>query len=330
MAILYDARWVGKFGIGRFADEILKSVPGLEPFRVSRRPWNPLDCLLLGATLRAKQPTLYFSPGYNAPVGSHCPFIFTLHDLHHLKVPADSGAVKRLYYQSVLRPACQRAKLVLTVSEYSKAEILEWSKVDADRLINVGNGVGSPFCSFGRRYSPGYPYLLYVGSHKPHKNLGRLIDAFSASGLGSQIRLLLAGPRDPELREMLEAKGASRAVGFVGSPGSQELAELYRGAEAFVFPSLYEGFGLPPLEAMACGTPVLTSNVCALPEVAGDAAIFVDPLNTDSIADGLKQLVFDSALRMRLRKSGLRRARQFTWSTVAAKTLRALEMALNN
>ena len=121
--ILYDARWVGDHGIGRFAGELQKLLPGLTPFYAHRRPSHPLDAILLGAALRRKAPRLFFSPGYNSPVGWPGAFGFTLHDLHHLYVPANT--LKRAYYRYVIKPACHRAAFVLTVSEYSKREIAD-------------------------------------------------------------------------------------------------------------------------------------------------------------------------------------------------------------
>jgi glycosyltransferase involved in cell wall biosynthesis len=216
---------------------------------------------------------------------------------------------------------------VLTVSEYSRNEIREWAQVGDEKVVNVGNGVGLQFCGSGGRYDPGYPYLLYVGSHKPHKNLARLLKAFAISGVRRSVRLVLTGARDSKISARVEDLGLNGDVRFVEFPGDESLADLYRGAEGFVFPSLYEGFGLPPLEAMACGVPVLTSNVCSLPEVVGDAAILVDPLDVDAIADGIRRLVCDSELRARLQTEGPLRARRFSWAETAKRTWKTLGLA---
>jgi len=137
--ILYDARWIGPHGIGRFAGELAKLLPGLREFRRKRRPWHPLDPALLGLELWREGPKLFFSPGYNSPVGWPKPFVFTLHDLNHLCVSENSNALKRAYYQHVIRPSCHRAAFVLTVSEYSRREIASWAGMDEQRVINVGN-----------------------------------------------------------------------------------------------------------------------------------------------------------------------------------------------
>jgi glycosyltransferase involved in cell wall biosynthesis len=326
--ILYDARWIGPHGIGRFAGELAKLLPELREFRRKRRPWHPLDPALLGLELWREGPKLFFSPGYNSPVGWPKPFVFTLHDLNHLRVPENSNAMKRAYYQYMIKPACHRAAFVLTVSEYSRREIAAWAGVEEQKVVNVGNGVGEPFTIDGPKYEPGYPYLLYVGSHKPHKNLTRLLQAYAISGIGQDIRLVMTGTPSGDLKATIHELRLNGNVDFAGTANNGDLAQLYRGALGFVFPSLYEGFGLPPLEAMACGTPVLTSKVCSLPEVVGDAAVLVDPLDVQAIAEGIRTLVQNSDLRAKLRQKGLHRAREFSWPETARKTGDVLRKAL--
>lgn len=325
--ILYDARWIGNHGIGRFAKELLQRMPGLIPFQSRRPPFHPIDPILLGAALWRAKPSLFFSPGYNPPLGWSGPFVFTLHDLNHLRVPENSSALKRAYYHYVIRPACHRAPCVLTVSEYSKYEIAEWAKINPSRIVNVGNGVGPAFVPTGAKYDPGYPYLLYVGSHKSHKNLLRLLRAYSVSEVQCDVRLIISGEPEQQLVAEINRLGLHRYVFFKDLSTDEELSAAYRGSVAFVFPSLYEGFGLPPLEAMACGVPVLTSNVCSLPEVVGDAAVLVDPLDIRQIADGIEQLVEHSSLRDELRKKGVLRAKQFSWDETARRTSRCLQPA---
>ncbi len=326
--VLYDARWIGNHGIGRFAAEVQRRLPYLVPFQAQRQPSHPLDPALLGTTLRGLSPQLFFSPGYNSPLWWPGSFIFTLHDLHHLRVRENSSFLKRSYYQHVIKPACHKSVAVLTVSEYSRHEIADWAKLDEQKIINVGNGVGAPFGPTGRRYEPGYPYLLYVGSRKPHKNVPRLLHAYSVSGMRKEVRLVLSGSADKEILAHVERLGLGRDVVFKELISSEGLAEAYRGAIGFLFPSLYEGFGLPPLEALASGIPVLTSDVCSLPEVVGDAAILVKPQDIEEIAEGIRQIVCDSDLRMQLRERGLRRSKLFSWHNTARKTSEIIQMAL--
>jgi glycosyltransferase involved in cell wall biosynthesis len=331
--VLYDARWIGNHGIGRFARRLQELLPellatSLVSFRVPRRPSHPLDPFLLGLALRRANPNLFFSPGYNPPVGWPGAFVFTLHDLNHLCVNADSNALKRAYYRYVIQPACHTARFVLTVSEYSRGEISAWAKIEEEKIINVGNGVGPPFTPIGCKYKPEYPYLLYVGSRKPHKNLSRLLQAYAISGVSGNVRLLLSGKPEKNISIEISRFGLNGKVVFADLSSDDRLSEAYRGALAFLFPSLYEGFGLPPLEAMACGVPVLTSNVCSLPEVAGDAALLVSPFDVEEIAEGIRRLVYDSALQLQLREKGLRRAKLFSWEETALKTSKVLKSTM--
>src|SRR5690242_10944732 len=145
MTILYDSRWIGSYGIGRSAQELQRLLPDLIPFSSHRAPSHPLDPMFVAAMLWHRRPDLYFSPGYNPPLSSPCPFVFTLHDLNHLCVPENSSITKRAYYEHIIRPACHKAAFVLTVSEYSKSQIREWAGIEEAKIINVGSGVGPPF-----------------------------------------------------------------------------------------------------------------------------------------------------------------------------------------
>jgi glycosyltransferase involved in cell wall biosynthesis len=326
--VLYDARWIGNHGIGRFACELQKIIPNLVAFHAKRSPVHPLDPLLLGLALRNINPKLFFSPGYNSPMGWHGRFVFSLHDLNHLCVPENSNALKRAYYRYVIKPACHAAQFVLTVSNYSRGEISAWAKVNPQKIINVGNGVGPAFSVTGPKYDPGFPYLLYVGSRKVHKNLPRLLRAYALSGVRQDVRLLVSGLPDKALLAEIERLKLGSDVVFRDLPSDDTLSQAYRGAVAFLFPSLYEGFGLPPIEAMACGIPVLTANVCALPEVVGDAAILINPTDTEEIAEGIRRIVCDSQVRSRLREKGLLRVKRFSWERTARVTSGVLEAAL--
>jgi glycosyltransferase involved in cell wall biosynthesis len=328
--ILYDTRWVGNHGIGRFAAEVQRRLPALTAFNISRRPWHPLDPWLLGAVLRGLCPGMFFSPGYNSPRDWTGEFVFTLHDLNHLRVPDNSNALKRAYYKHVIRPACHRAACVLTVSDYSKREIAAWANLSEDRIVNVGNGVGFPFEPSGAPYDAGFPYLLYVGSRKPHKNVKRLLQAYAASGVQTDVFLLISGSPDSDTQAENARLGITRHVRYLEVPDNDTLARVYRGALGFLFPSLYEGFGLPPLEAMACGVPVLTSKVCSLPEVVGTAALLVDPLNVDDIAVGIQRIAHESELRRRLSHKGLERAQQFRWEDTAHEVANVLSRVTGN
>jgi glycosyltransferase involved in cell wall biosynthesis len=324
---LGDYRWIGRHGIGRFASEVLTRLPGMQPLPVSWHPLHPLDSVSLSWALWQARPQVYFSPGFNPPVWSPVPFVFTIHDLIHIHFPAETSLAKQAYYGLVVRPAAHRAYRVLTVSAYTKREILHWTGLPDERVVVVYHGVGPVFYPEGQYHTPGYPYLFYAGNRKPHKNILRLLQGFAHCGLSKDVRLVLTGTPEATTHTQIMALGLQNRVVYTGQLPDTELAAYYRGALALVFPSLYEGFGLPPLEAMACGTPVVTSHVTALPEVVGEAALLVDPYDIEAIAWGIQCVVEDSALRQELRHKGLERAKQFTWERTAALVWQVLHNA---
>jgi glycosyltransferase involved in cell wall biosynthesis len=187
-------------------------------------------------------------------------------------------------------------------------------------------GISQHLTPDGNCYSPGYPYLLHVGNTKAHKNISRLIEAFAQANIDTPIHLILTGKCTLPLTQLIKKYRLENRVIFSGNLSEKELVEYYRGALALTFPSLYEGFGLPPLEAMACGTPVLTSNITSLPETVGDAAVLIDPYNIDSIKTGIEQITQDTLLRKNLIEKGHERITLFSWDKTAA----AVQTILNN
>lgn len=327
--ILFDDRWSGPHGIGRFSSEIGKRIPGLVPVPHSVPLLHPLEPLLLvGMAIKAKgMAKAYFSPGFNPPIWAPMPVIFTIHDLIHLRFEGESSAAKKLYYQTVVRPNVRRAAKVLTVSEFSKQEIIEWAEVDDEQVQVVGNGVGPEFAPEGARHEPGYPYFLYVGNRKPHKNTFRMLEGFTRSGSSKDVRLLMSGDQDKEIVDLCRSLHLQDRVSFAGKVSEEELPAYYRGALGLLFPSLYEGFGLPPLEAMACGCPVITSGVTSLPEVCGQAVLYCNPFSADSIAEKIDELLKCDDVRQNLRTKGLERAKHFTWESCASKVSSCIEQA---
>lgn len=320
-----DSRWEGQHGIGRFATEVRRRLPSFKCIELRGQPSAAIDPLRLSRHLRLLAPQLYFSPGYNAPIGAPCPFVFCLHDLNHLFVPENSSALKLAYYRYVIRPAVHRSELVLTVSEFSRNAICSWAEVDGSRVINVGNGVSDAFRPEGRAYRAfDRPYILYVGNHKPHKNLPRLLAAFATCGIPREFLFVGTGLPGAELRRVISQLRLQDRVCFIARPPEQVLAELYRGATSLVLVSTYEGFGLPIIEAMACGTPVVASSIASMPEVAGDAALLVDPGDIEAIGVALKRIIESESLRLQLRDRGLARARQYSWENTVRKISAAL------
>lgn len=317
----FDERWCGDHGIGRFAKEIGQRVSGLEDAQFKGSPSDAFDPLKTGVWLCFNSERRFFTPGYNAPLFGRSRSVITVHDLNHIDAIAGSSRLKRLYYSYVLRPACRQAFCVLTVSEFSRQRIIDWSGASPTRVVNVGNGVSDVFkeSSDADMTVSETPYFFCVSNRKPHKNEIRLLEAFSKARISERIMLLMSGDRSPDMDEHIDRLHLSSRVKFIGRASDVGLAKFYRSAVALLFPSLYEGFGLPVVEAMACGTPVLTSNVTSLPEIAGDAAYLVDPYSVSEIQNGIERLESDASLRARLRKAGLERAKSFSWDQVAGR-----------
>lgn len=318
--VLCDGRWIGPHGIGRFASEVFPYLPGARILEGGKEfLLTPADPLWIAGQIMRYRPRLYFTPGFNLPLKSRCPFIVTVHDLIHLKVPEESGFGKRIYYNALLKPALVRAERVLTVSDFSRQEILAWTGLAPNRVQVVGCGVGAAFTPEGSRWDPGYPYFLYVGNHKPHKNLRLLLSAFSRSKAGQFLRLALTGTPAPELQETVRKLGLTDRTVFLGKVDEPDLPALYRGARAFVFPSKYEGFGLPVLEAMACKVPVIASRIPTVEDIAGETALLLSPDDEDAWRESLDQAGEDLGFGEERAMAGFSRSRLFSWEKVGEK-----------
>jgi glycosyltransferase involved in cell wall biosynthesis len=206
---------------------------------------------------------------------------------------------------------------------------LEWSGLPPESVVNVGNGVDPIYSPGGNIYAPGYRYFLCVSNRRGHKNEAGLLKAFAAVVVGNDVKLVLTGRPSPEVEAIIQEEELASRVVFTGLVPEDELPALYRGAIALVFPSFYEGFGLPVVEAMACGTPVITSDVTSLPEVAGGAALLVDPHSVQDIAAAMRRILTEPELGKELARKGVEQAKKFSWDDVAARiktVLREVEL----
>ncbi|RDI74309.1 Glycosyltransferase [Gaiella occulta] len=272
--------------------------------------WYPV--LLPRAARRAGIDVLHCTI-FRAPRRSRAPVVVTVHDLAVLRYPEAFPAWTRLYAHTGLRPTIRAARRVIAVSEFSRRETAELCGVDPDRIDVVPNAVDPVFTTAGRAAEG--DYVLAVGTLEPRKNLPRAIEAARLAG----VELRVVGARG---WGGVEAEGAG--VRWLGRVADEELAALYRGARCLVYPSLYEGFGIPVAEAMACGAPVVTSRDSAMAEVAGSAAVLVDPLDPRSIAAGIGEV---SERGDELRRLGLERAPLYTWSRAAEAAVASYERA---
>jgi glycosyltransferase involved in cell wall biosynthesis len=302
--------------------------PNFRPVVNRSKPYSVSEQISIPYQLSREGIDLFHEPHYVLPPLVPCRSVVTIHDCIHLMFPQYlPNRLAHGYARASMWAAAHRARRIFTVSETSKADILRYCNVPPERITVIYNAIDDRIAvppseeeveQTRERYQLHGPFALYVGNIKPHKNLERLIDAFHLVRLQGfeRLQLLIIGDqisKYPGLRRAVDRFKLHKHVRFLGFVPDQTLAALYQLATVFVFPSLYEGFGLPPLEAMARGTPVVTSNTSSLPEVVGDAAILVDPYRAESIADGMKQVLGDAALRATLRERGLARARIFSW-----------------
>ncbi|MEZ4666920.1 MAG: glycosyltransferase family 1 protein [Anaerolineae bacterium] len=256
--------------------------------------------------------------------------VLTVHDLSFVRVPETASPRLKAYLDSVVPRSVKRADHILADSTATKKDLLELYGVRPEKITVLLSGVDSHFvrsseaviATTRRKYGISeLPYIFSVGTVQPRKNYSRLIGALSILRAHNyDIQLIIAGGRgwlESEIYETLKRHRLGDYVNFIGFANDTDLPALYSGAACFAFPSLYEGFGFPVLEAMACGTPTVTSNVSSLPEVAGDAAIVIDPYDIEELANAIRSILDDKILSSRLSHAGLDRARQFTWEKSA-------------
>jgi alpha-1,3-rhamnosyl/mannosyltransferase len=271
--------------------------------------------------LRRCSANTYHAPYPLMPLRPGVPALVTVHDLIPLRLPQYFSAWQRQAFAFAVRLALRAATTVIAISQATAQDLRSFFGLPAERIAIIPEGVDPIFTL--RSGAPREDLLLFVGSNKPHKNLVRLIEAWARLQPRRET-LVVAGPWDPrypEARRRVEELGLGGAVRFVGHVSDVELAALYGAATLCVVPSEWEGFGLPALEAMACGTAVACSHAGALPEVVGDAALLFDPLDVDAIAAAIRVLLDDADRRVELTRRGLERVRQFSWERAAAATL---------
>ena len=296
----------------------------VSPFSIRQQWAVPRELRRVGATL-------YHSPYYLMPYRAGVPAIVTMHDLIPVRFPAYFAPAQRLTFAITTRLAAHAARTVIAVSQTTASDLRRLLRLPEERIAVIPEAAGPAFrpqpllAVAALRTRLGLPamYILYLGSNKPHKNLVRLVEAW-ARCQPQPLPLVIAGVWDaryPQARQKADELALGEKIRFLGPVVEADLPALYSGATLFAFPSEYEGFGLPVLEALACSVPVACSGTSSLAEVAGDAALTFDPTNVDAIADALHRLLSDGELRAELRGRGLRRAAQFSWERTAQETL---------
>ena len=279
---------------------------------------------------------------FSIPRGLPCPYVMTVHDMleHMSRAREQSGFWRSLHFQLTKRVLGGAAR-IFAVSKFTKTEIEKLFGISPDKIEVVYNAIDERFLSghataadrdlIARRYQVTYPFLLYAGRISPHKNVVRMIEAFSAlktelerDATYPDLKLIIIGDDlsgNPDLRRTVVRSGVQNDVRFLGFIPIEVLRIFYDEAKVFAFPTLYEGFGLPPLEAMAHGTPVVTSNVTSLPEVVGNAAVLVNPENVFEIMRALHRVLTDKGLRDRMKERGYQQAAKFSWEKSVRRIL---------
>lgn len=328
-----------------WVDEVLNRSPssvrlGCPLWRGRRKgfPTRILRANLLGATrFNAQRLDVFHSADFfDTPlVGlGRTKTVTTVHDISPILHPETVTPRHAWFFRALIRPLVRRADWLITVSRSTAEEIVEWDPTLGRRLSVIHEGVSSDFypveprivAAMRAQYHLPEEYILCLGTVQPRKNLSRLLEAFALMVRHDAFLppLVIAGSLgwlyEPILRRVAELRLDSR-VRFLGFVPDDDLPALLSGASVFVFPSIHEGFGLPVLEAMACGVPVVTSNRSSLPEVAGDAAVLVDPFRAEAIAEGIRGVLGSKVTAVELRRLGLQRASVFTWADTARKTL---------
>lgn len=331
----------------RKSDSSLEAVAGRTNVRTVNLPISDRTMVILWHRLRLPlwvelvcgALDIFHSPDFALPPVGRARTVLTVHDLSFMRVPQCSDRRLRSYLLQVVPTSVRRADVVLADSECTRQDVIELLGVDPTHMEVVYPGVEQRFRpvqdvhvldAVRKRYDLPVRFVLGLGTLQPRKNFDRLIRAYARlkKDTRSKVQLVIAGGPGwmyEGIFRQVEELGVQDMVCFPGYVADEDLPTLYTLADLFVFPSLYEGFGLPPLEAMACGTPVVTSNVSSLPEVVGDAALLVDPLDVAALAEAMQRVLIDADLRNKMIRQGQERARRFTWSEAARKLLGVYE-----
>ena len=315
-----DLRWPRMTGIAKVQAACCAAAPPhvrLIDLQLAGSLGSPAAPLALTRALQRVRDGVFWNPGFLPPLWARIPSVVTVHDLTHRLF---YSRLHRAYYDVVLKPLYRHCAAIICVSEYTRDTFLSWSKMAPDKVHVVLNGVCPDYASNTETLKLPYPYVLYPGNHRSYKNLARLLEAYSRSRLPQNgIHLVLTGDIHTGLQSQAVALGVADRVHFCGWLDVPDLPKLYRGALAVAYISLYEGFGLPIVEAMASGVPVMTSNTSSMPEIAGDAALLVDPYSIAEITDGLNAIALDETARLQLIARGAVRVSEFDWKNSTAK-----------
>ena len=342
-------------GTTTYALNLVNYLYSLQPKLITTSPLAQHDCYLISDDKTSEQglkghfnrlvwtqfqlPKIYrelksqliFSPISEAPLWSQCRSIVMVHDFIPLRFPKRFSPLTP-YHRYYVPQVLKQSEHLICNSQSTAQDIVKFCNIPANKITPILLAYDAnhfrPIIEKDSQSRSLYPYFLYIGRHDPYKNISRVISAF-ANLKSSEYQLWLSGPSDkrytPALKQQAQELGVADRVKFLDYVPYEDLPRIIGEAIALVFPSLWEGFGLPVLEAMACGTPVITSNLSSLPEVAGDAAILIDPYRVEEITDAMQAIANDTGLRSHLSQLGLQRASLFSWEKTGKATVEVLQ-----
>jgi len=336
-----------KTGIGHYTSQLVKKLISIDRTnsynflrcnrfwseRVPRRLiWENIEIPRQAKQIKLD---LLHVPGFASPYSCPCPIIVTVHDLIGMIFPKNLGLFSRFYWSKWLPFVVKRADVILASSENTKKDIQRLLGVNPENIKVVYLGVGKHFIpkkekeisQVKNKYGISNDYVLHVGAVEPRKNIERLIVAFkkAKAKVGKDIKLVIAGKKEWAYEKVLSTikkEALQNDVIFSGYIEDADLPAIYSGASVLAFPSLYEGFGLPLVEAMACGTPIVASNISSVPEIAKEAAILVDPYNEEDLSEALVSVLSDQKLKDSLTQKGHKRVSEFSWDKTAQEVLK--------
>jgi len=355
--IAIDGRKYFDYGIGTYVRELVRSLralesahkfllysspedthaippsPGWEIVEVGYKKYSLQEILLLGRRAKRQGVQVFHEPHYTLPIGLGGRSVVTIHDIIHLRFPQYFSRLERTYSYPMVWHSLNHSRFVITDSDFTKQDILSTFHLEEKRIKVIPEGVGGQYRpmkntprigEFKKQFGIQAPFILFVGNIKPHKDLPTLLEAFRILRRSKDVDLAIVGGllrQDPSLARQAVEWGISDHIKELGHLTDEELVLAYNAAEALVLPSRYEGFGLPALEAMACGTPVIVSNAASLPEVVGNAAVIFGAGNAAELGDSLATVLRESSLQQDLIRKGKDRASKFTWTNAAKQTL---------
>jgi glycosyltransferase involved in cell wall biosynthesis len=360
MRIMIDARfWGTKTGISAYTENLVKNleiidrknkyiilleekyfdqyIPKMVNFKkikISAPHYSVAEQVRLPGLIKKVKPDLVHFTNFNHPIAYRGNCIFTIQDLILSLYPPNVGSIKKELYKLIINSAVQKAKEIIVPTESTRRDLINTLKVKENKIKIIPDGFTAPVIIKDKKkdylknkYGISDKYFFYIGRFAPHKNINGLIDAFYLFKLkyGAKYQLVLAGKKDKDYSSLIKRVKKlklEKDIIFSGFIDDSDLGIVYQKALILLLPSFYEGFGLPVLEAMSVGTPVLTSNISSLPEIAGDAALFVDPEDKKAMAEGINKILSNNKFTKSLVQKGYEQAKKFSWRKMAKETLK--------